>query len=101
MAEFSNDGKVSLWGNDSENPNAPRYKGKAYAHRDLKKGEEVSVSLWENESENPKAPVLRGNLQDPRPRQSAQHDMSQYQMDTTPAAVPASSGPDPDDQIPF
>lgn len=66
MAEFSNEGKVSLWTNESANPKAPKYKGKLYAHRDIARGEEVSVSIWENNSDNPKAPALRGNVEDKR-----------------------------------
>lgn len=105
MAEYNNEGKVSLWTNESENPRAPAYKGKAYAHRDIKKGEEIAISLWNNASDNPKAPALRGDLQDKRERQSdengydwkaaedRQRSAKAPERETAPAAF--------DDDIPF
>lgn len=60
MAEkqFDNEGRVSIWANDSDNERAPQYTGTV-----LIDGVMRTVSLWENESETPNAPVFRGQIQ--------------------------------------
>lgn len=64
MPQFDERGKVSIWPNRSDNPNAPIWKGKVFAHRDIREGEEVEISLWENESDHPQAPKLKGSIKD-------------------------------------
>lgn len=64
MPEYDDRGKVSIWPNRSDNPNAPILKGKLFAHRDIAMGEELEISLWENESDHPQAPKLKGSIKD-------------------------------------
>ena len=91
MSEFDNSGKIALWTNESDNDRAPDYKGHAYAHRDIKKGEKVAVALWENEPGD-RRPALRGKMEDFRVKQAEQ------------PAPPSDSAPfhdDLDSGIPF
>ena len=71
MTEYDNIGNVSLWANESDNTKAPKFKGKFFAHRDYKAGEEISISLWNNIRANPngpnfneKAPRFTGKVED-------------------------------------
>ena len=64
MPEFDDRGKVSIWPNRSDTPNAPQHKGKLFAHRDIAMGEELEISLWDNESDHPQAPELKGTIKD-------------------------------------
>ena len=65
MTEFDNRGQVSLWPNESDNPKAPKYRGKVVAHRNIREGEELDIALWANQSDNPKAPKVKGKISDP------------------------------------
>ena len=58
---YDNTGKVSLWKNESDNPKAPQFKGKFYAHRDYREGEEITLTLWSNQNANPHGPTYNPN----------------------------------------
>jgi hypothetical protein len=68
---YDNKGKVSLWKNEQHEAGSskPWVRGKAYAHRDIKAGEEMEIALWLNDSQNERAPKLTGKLSDSRPRE--------------------------------
>lgn len=89
MSEFDDSGKIALWTNESANDRAPDYKGHAFAHRDIKKGEKVAVALWGNEPSD-RRPALRGRMEDFRTRQAEQ-----------PTPPPSDADSFHDDEIPF
>jgi len=64
--QYDNKGTISLWPNENYQAGGkyPRFKGSAYAHRDIKAGEQIDVAVWDGKSENPKAPVLQGTVSD-------------------------------------
>jgi hypothetical protein len=64
MTDFDERGRGSLWKVTSDHPKAPTYRGKLFAHRDIREGEELELSLWPNRSDNPKAPQMRAQLKD-------------------------------------
>ena len=101
MTEYDNTGTVSLWGNVSDNPKAPQFKGKIYAHRDIRAGEEVSLSLWSNQRANPhgpdyneKAPRFTGRIED-------KYDPNVRSQPANASAESRSQPDDFDDDIPF
>lgn len=61
---YDNKGQVALWKVQNGGGNKPVLRGSAYAHRDIKAGEELSIALWDNSSEHPKAPTHKGKLED-------------------------------------
>jgi len=63
---YDNTGTVALWPNEKylEGGPHPRFKGHAYAHRDIKAGEQIDIAVWDGGSENPKAPALKGKVSD-------------------------------------
>ena len=61
---YDNTGKVSLWKNDKGGEKAPVLRGVAYAHRDLKAGEEIEIALWKNAQGTERSPALTGKLTD-------------------------------------
>lgn len=96
MSNFDNTGTVSLWENESDNPKAPKYKGKAYAHRDIRAGEEIQVSLWSNQKANPHAPDYNPKA----PRWTGKVE-DKFQPNGQSQGVPDVPAPDFDDPIPF
>ena len=87
-------GRVALWKNDSENPNAPTLKGHIYAHRNIPAGEKIAIAVWRNErgAEGAQYPVLTGRVSDVVARQ---------ETPTPPTPAPAAPADDFDDDIPF
>jgi hypothetical protein len=93
VSEYDDKGKVALWVGKSTHERAPKYKGHAYAHRDIKAGEKIAVALWGNEPGD-RRPVLRGKLEDYRDGSG--------EASTKPAATAATqANDDPNDEIPF
>ena len=62
--EFDNTGTVSIWERNAKG-NGPIMSGRAYAHRDIKAGEEFDIALWRGKSQHPKAPTYTGKVSDP------------------------------------
>lgn len=62
--DFDNTGTVSIWERNAKG-NGPIMSGRAYAHRDIKAGEEFDIALWRGKSQHPKAPTYTGKVSDP------------------------------------
>ena len=89
--QYDNTGKVSLWKNDKGGDKAPVLRGVAYAHRDLKAGEEIEVALWKNDKGGERSPALTGKLSD---------KFKPTTKDAGDSDVPRAK-PDFDDDLPF
>jgi len=92
---YDNTGTIALWLNEKYEPGgkAPRLKGHAYAHRDIKAGEKFAIAVWDSNSENERAPALRGKAEDIR--------ASEAQSAPAPAPTPDPAPVVSDEKIPF
>ena len=97
MTDYDRTGTVSLWPAESDNPKAPKFKGKLYAHRDYRAGEEIEISLWNGNKANPHAPDY--NPKAPRFTGKLQDKFVPQQGTTMRSAAP--NPDDFDDSIPF
>jgi hypothetical protein len=91
VKDFDERGRGSLWEVTSDHPKAPTYRGKVFAHRDIREGEELELSLWPNKSDNPKAPQIRAQLKDKYvkdERQESQPARDDFYDDNIPFAWP-------------
>ena len=68
-------GAAHLWKPERSSDKAPVLKGKAAAHRDIRKGEILGIAFWKAEKKSAKSPYLTGTISDVYVKENVKDDI--------------------------